>query len=98
MVLFTTLLRRNLLTFSIIWERILYLLSTNALLPLKIIDTKKKLLRGLRSDGSLHYITPEKSIDIQHHLGADIIFAFDECTSPTEDYRYQEEALKRTQI
>jgi queuine tRNA-ribosyltransferase len=47
-------------------------------------------------DGSLHYITPEKSIDIQHNLGADIIFAFDECTSPTEDYRYQEEALERT--
>ena len=47
-------------------------------------------------DGSLHYITPEKSIDIQHNLGADMIFAFDECTSPTEDFRYQEEALERT--
>ena len=47
-------------------------------------------------DGSLHYITPEKSIEIQHNLGADIIFAFDECTSPTEDLRYQEEALNRT--
>ena len=47
-------------------------------------------------DGSLHYITPEKSIEIQHDLGADIIFAFDECTSPNEDYRYQEEALDRT--
>src|SRR3989344_8997081 len=30
-------------------------------------------------DGSLHYITPEKTIEIQHDLGADIIFAFDEC-------------------
>ncbi len=47
-------------------------------------------------DGSIHYITPEKSIQIQHNLGADIIFAFDECTSPSEDLRYQEEALKRT--
>lgn len=47
-------------------------------------------------DGSLHYITPEKSIDIQHNLGADMIFAFDECTSPTESYQYQEEALERT--
>src|SRR3990167_1576344 len=36
------------------------------------------------------------SIQIQHGLGADIIFAFDECTSPSEDLRYQEEALKRT--
>jgi len=47
-------------------------------------------------DGSIHYITPEKSIQIQHNLGADIIFAFDECTSPAEDLRYQEEALTRT--
>jgi len=47
-------------------------------------------------DGSLHYITPEKSIEIQHNLGADIIFAFDECTSPTENDRYQDEALSRT--
>ncbi len=47
-------------------------------------------------DGSLHYITPEKSIEIQHDLGADIIFAFDECTSPAESFKYQEEALERT--
>ena len=47
-------------------------------------------------DGSLHYITPEKSIEIQHNIGADIIFAFDECTSPAENLRYQEEALGRT--
>jgi queuine tRNA-ribosyltransferase len=47
-------------------------------------------------DGSIHYITPEKSIEIQHNLGADIIFAFDECTSPAEDLRYQAEALERT--
>ncbi|KKS05165.1 MAG: Queuine tRNA-ribosyltransferase [Candidatus Nomurabacteria bacterium GW2011_GWA2_41_25] len=47
-------------------------------------------------DGSIHYITPEKSIQIQHNLGADIIFAFDECTSPAEDFRYQTEALERT--
>lgn len=49
-------------------------------------------------DGTVHYITPEKSIQIQHNLGADIIFAFDECTSPTEDLKYQEEALERTHI
>jgi len=47
-------------------------------------------------DGSIHYITPEKSIQIQHNLGADIIFAFDECTSPVEDLKYQNEALERT--
>ena len=47
-------------------------------------------------DGSIHYITPEKSIQIHHNLGADIIFAFDECTSPAEDLKYQKEALERT--
>ena len=47
-------------------------------------------------DGSIHYITPEKSIQIQHNLDADIIFAFDEATSPYEDYAYQKEALERT--
>jgi len=47
-------------------------------------------------DGSIHYITPEKSVQIQHNLRADIIFAFDECTSPAEDLRYQKEALERT--
>lgn len=47
-------------------------------------------------DGSAHLFTPEKSIDIQHNLGADIIFAFDECTSPTESIHYQRQALDRT--
>ncbi len=47
-------------------------------------------------DGSTHYFTPEKSIEIQHALGADIIFAFDECTSPHESLHYQKEALERT--
>ncbi len=46
--------------------------------------------------GDTHYITPEKSIEIQHNLGADIIFAFDECTSPKETEYYQREALDRT--
>ena len=47
-------------------------------------------------DGSAHYFTPEKSIEIQHKLGADIIFAFDECTSPHESFTYQRQALDRT--
>lgn len=47
-------------------------------------------------DGSKHYLTPERSMEIQHNLGADIIFAFDECTAPTADYDYQKEAMERT--
>ena len=47
-------------------------------------------------DGSMHRFTPERSIDIQHNIGADIIIAFDECTSPTADKEYQKEAMDRT--
>ncbi len=47
-------------------------------------------------DGSTHHFTPEVSIEIQHNIGADIIFAFDECTSPTAEYKYQKEAMDRT--
>lgn len=48
-------------------------------------------------DGSLHRFTPERSIEIQHTLGADIFFAFDECTSPSAPYDYQKEAMQRTE-
>jgi queuine tRNA-ribosyltransferase len=47
-------------------------------------------------DGSFHRFTPERSVEIQHALGADIIFVFDECTAPTADYAYQKEAMDRT--
>ncbi|MER3399434.1 MAG: tRNA guanosine(34) transglycosylase Tgt [Chloroflexota bacterium] len=47
-------------------------------------------------DGSRHRFTPEKSIKVQEKLGADIIFAFDECTSPLHDFEYTRRALERT--
>ena len=47
-------------------------------------------------DGSTHRFTPEKSIDIQTSIGADIIFAFDECASPDADKDYQTIAMNRT--
>ena len=47
-------------------------------------------------DGSFHRFTPERSVEIQHKLGADIIFAFDECTAPNADRDYQKEAMERT--
>jgi queuine tRNA-ribosyltransferase len=47
-------------------------------------------------DGSLHRFTPERSVEIQHALGADLFFAFDECTAPTASYEYQKEAMERT--
>ncbi|MDQ4078115.1 MAG: tRNA guanosine(34) transglycosylase Tgt [Chloroflexota bacterium] len=47
-------------------------------------------------DGSEHVFTPEKSIAIQRALGADIILAFDECTSPLHDATYTRESCART--
>ncbi len=47
-------------------------------------------------DGSKHFFSPEKSIEIQHDIGADIIFAFDECVSPHEFYEKQKKAIERT--
>ncbi len=47
-------------------------------------------------DGSWHRFTPERSMQIQHSLGADIFFAFDECTSPLAPYEYQKKAIDRT--
>lgn len=47
-------------------------------------------------DGSEIFLTPEKSIEIQHKIGADIIMAFDECTPDDADKEYAREALERT--
>lgn len=47
-------------------------------------------------DGSIHEFTPELSMQIQHSIGADIIFAFDELTSLHDSYDYQIESLGRT--
>lgn len=49
-------------------------------------------------DGSSHLFTPERSMEIQWDLGADMIFAFDECTSPTAPYTYQKKSLDRTYV
>jgi queuine tRNA-ribosyltransferase len=46
-------------------------------------------------DGSTHRFTPEKSIQIQENLGADIIMAFDECSDPN-DVAYSKVAMERT--
>jgi queuine tRNA-ribosyltransferase/7-cyano-7-deazaguanine tRNA-ribosyltransferase len=47
-------------------------------------------------DGSRIRLTPERSMQLQHQLGADFILAFDECTSPLDTYEYTREALGRT--
>src|SRR5690625_3998227 len=49
-------------------------------------------------DGSIHRFTPEVSMQIQHTLGADIIFAFDELTTLMNSRSYQEKSLERTRL
>lgn len=49
-------------------------------------------------NGDVHRFTPEISMRIQHGLGADIMFAFDELTTLMNSRRYQEQALERTRL
>jgi len=47
-------------------------------------------------DGSYHFFTPEKAIDVQRQIGADIIMAFDECTPYPCDYNYAKRSMHMT--
>ncbi len=47
-------------------------------------------------DGSYHFFTPEKAIDIQRNIGADIIMAFDECTPYPCEYNYAKKSMHMT--
>lgn len=47
-------------------------------------------------DGSYHFFSPERAIDIQRSIGADIIMAFDECTPYPCDYNYAKRSMHMT--
>lgn len=47
-------------------------------------------------DGSYHFLSPEKSMEIQRSIGADIIMAFDECTPYPCDYTYAKKSMEMT--
>ncbi|MDR0286089.1 MAG: tRNA-guanine transglycosylase, partial [Clostridiales bacterium] len=47
-------------------------------------------------DGSTHFITPEKAIEIENDLGADIIMSFDECAPYPSTYEYTKESAEMT--
>lgn len=51
---------------------------------------------GFLFNGKKMQLTPEKSIKIQEKIGADIMFAFDECTSPLNSKTYTKRAMERT--
>lgn len=64
-------------------------------------DTRKVSEEGVEFssfiDGSCHFMTPEKSMEIQMALGSDIVMAFDECSAAGVDYKYAREAMIRTE-
>ena len=48
-------------------------------------------------DGSKHFFSPERVMDIERIIGADIVMAFDECTPGTADYQYAKQSLELTE-
>lgn len=60
----------------------------------KIVEEGVKFQSHL--DGSYHFFTPERAIDIQRTIGADIIMAFDECTPYPCDYEYAKRSMHMT--
>ena len=63
---------------------------------LAVVDDEGVTFRS-HLDGSTHRFTPEVSMQIQHQLGADVIFAFDELTTLMNTREYQEKSVARTQ-
>lgn len=47
-------------------------------------------------DGSKHFFSPEKVMEIQENLGADIIMSFDECCPYPSTYEYTKDSMERT--
>ncbi len=47
-------------------------------------------------DGSKHFLSPEKAIEVENDLGADIIMAFDECVPYPATYEYTKQSMERT--
>jgi queuine tRNA-ribosyltransferase len=60
----------------------------------KIVEEGVKFQSHL--DGSYHFFTPERAIDIQRTIGADIIMAFDECTPYPCEYDYAKRSMHMT--
>lgn len=71
-------------------ERII--VSKNFKNPVKITEKGT----AFKYNGKKYSLDAKKSMQIQNDIGADIIFAFDECTSPYHSHAYNKQALKRT--
>ncbi len=58
--------------------------------------TEEGVIFNSHLDGSKHIFTPEKVMEIEEALGADIIMAFDECCPYPSDYEYTKKSMERT--
>ena len=67
-----------------------------SLAPLRRITEEGVAFRS-HIDGSLHFFSPEKAVEVQMALGSDIAMVFDECTPYPCDYNYAKEAVMRTE-
>lgn len=64
--------------------------------PENLKITEQGVIFKSHKDGTKILLTPEQSIKIQEYINADMIFAFDECTSPFADYEYTKKSMERT--
>ena len=60
------------------------------------IDPKEGVWFQSHIDGSRHLFSPEKVMDLERNIGADIIMAFDECTPYPADYKYAKNSMETT--
>ncbi|NPA46914.1 MAG: tRNA guanosine(34) transglycosylase Tgt [Chlorobi bacterium] len=81
------------------WDRAI-LTDSGGFQVYSLADSRKITEEGVRFkshiDGSYHFFSPERVMDIERAIGADIIMAFDECTDWPVDYAYAKEAMERT--
>lgn len=81
------------------WDRPI-LTDSGGFQVMSLSDLRKITPEGVRFqshiDGSYHFFTPEKAIEIQNALGADIIMSFDECPPHPATKKYVAESLKTT--
>ena len=60
------------------------------------ITKKGVIFKSIYPPYGKHFVGPKESMQIQSNLGADIIIAFDECTSPSSNKKYIEESMQRS--
>ena len=81
------------------WDRPL-LTDSGGFQVFSLADSRKITEEGCKFqshiDGSYHLFTPERVMDIQRVIGADIIMAFDECAPGDSDYRYAKKSMELT--